>query len=76
MPPTLTPLLRRFSSFDFYEVDPGTGRVREYDPDFGSEAKQQYFERIYDLAQEICIGLEPEDDSIARRFHRGDGGAS
>ena len=39
--------------FEFFDVDPETGRVREYNEEFGHEAKRNYLERVYDLAHEI-----------------------
>jgi len=39
--------------YEFYEKDPRTGRIREFDEVFGEEARQRYFERVYDLAYEI-----------------------
>lgn len=44
--------------FDFYEVDPETGRTIEFDEAFGPKAKQNYFSRIYDLAAEIATLLK------------------
>jgi hypothetical protein len=44
--------------FNFFEMDSVTGRVREFDESFGPVAKQRFFERIYDLAQEICLVLK------------------
>ncbi len=44
--------------FDFYEIDPESGRTIEYDEAFGPKAKQSYFSRIYDLAAEIAILLK------------------
>ncbi len=39
--------------FEFFDTDPETGRVREFDEEFGHEAKRNYLERVYDLAHEI-----------------------
>lgn len=54
IPPTLAELFSRLLGFEFYELDPETGRLREYDETFGATARQRFFERIYDLAHEIC----------------------
>jgi hypothetical protein len=51
--PDLAGLFSQVLSFDFYEADPQTGRIREFHERFGAEARQYYYERIYDLAQEI-----------------------
>jgi hypothetical protein len=32
--------------------------VREFDESFGALAKQRFFERVYDLAQELCLVLK------------------
>lgn len=40
--------------FEFFERDPDSGRLREFDEAFGEEARQRYHERVYDLAHEIC----------------------
>lgn len=53
VPPGLAALLSQLLSFEFFEEDLATGRIREYDERFGAESRQRYFERIYDLAQEL-----------------------
>ena len=52
--PGMKELYETILGFDFFEQDAQTGRIREYDEAFGEQARQRYFERIYDLAQEIC----------------------
>ena len=47
--------------FEFFEVDSETGRVREYNEEFGHEAKRNYLERVYDLAHEITGILKEMD---------------
>ena len=39
--------------FEFFDIDPDSGRVREFNEEFGHEAKRNYLERVYDLAHEI-----------------------
>ena len=39
--------------FEFFDTDPDSGRVREFNEEFGHEAKRNYLERVYDLAHEI-----------------------
>jgi serine/threonine protein kinase len=51
--PDLAGLFSQVLGFEFFEADPQTGRVREFHERFGPEARQHYYERIYDLAQEI-----------------------
>ena len=52
-PPHLIDAFSRLTDFDFFESDPDTGRLHEYDEAFGEVAQQHFFERIYDLAYEI-----------------------
>jgi serine/threonine protein kinase len=46
--------MRSASEFEFYDVDPETQRVREFHERFGLSARHRYYERIYDLAHEVC----------------------
>ncbi len=54
MPGDLTNLFSRLFGFEFFEQDPATGRIREFDEAFGEALKQRYHERLYDLAHEVC----------------------
>ena len=70
IPPSLAGLFSRLLGFEFYEVDLETGKLREYDENFGAIARQRFFERIYDVAQEICgvlKTLEPASPAAAVR---------
>ena len=51
--------------FEFYEVDPDTGKFIEYNASFGAEAKHNYFSKIFDLAHEVSQLLKAmqEDES-------------
>jgi serine/threonine protein kinase len=49
----LANVFRDCFSYEFFDSDPVTGRVREFDEVFGDEARQRYYERVYDLAYEI-----------------------
>jgi hypothetical protein len=53
-PPELQPLL----GYEFFKVDPETGRVRELDEVFGPEATRDFWLRLDDLAHDICCLLE------------------
>jgi hypothetical protein len=58
---------------DFFDRDPETGRVREFEDAFGERARQRYQERIYDLAHELCSVLqnaEEQDQDGTRRGRR------
>ena len=53
-PPELMPLL----GYEFFKVDPETGRVRELDEIFGPEAQREFWLKLDDLAHDICCVLE------------------
>ncbi len=64
------PLLDIFSplfGFEFFELDAETGRVREFDENFGPVLKQRFFERVYDLAYDGCQVL-----SLLKQFRARD----
>ena len=54
MPPQLLDIFSPLFGFEFFELDPETGRVREFDETFGPVLKQRFFERVYDLAYDGC----------------------
>lgn len=53
-PPELQPLL----GYEFFKVDPETGRIRELDEIFGPEAQREFWLKLDDLAHDICCLLE------------------
>ena len=53
-PPELQPLL----GYEFFKVDPDSGRVHELDEVFGAEAQRDFWLRLDDLANDICCMLE------------------
>jgi hypothetical protein len=53
-PPELQSLL----GYEFFSVDPDTGRIHELDEIFGSEAQREFWIRLDDLAHDICCMLE------------------
>jgi hypothetical protein len=67
-PPELQALL----GYEFYKVDPNTGKVQEFNEVFGPEAVRDFWIRLDDLAHELCCILEmmegagpsPADDSV------------
>lgn len=70
IPPGLAELFSRLLGFEFYELDSETGRLREFDESLGAVMRQRFFERIYDLAHEICGVLktfEPATPATAVR---------
>lgn len=44
--------------YEFYRVDPETGRVRELDEVFGPEAQQDFWLKLDDLAHDLCATLQ------------------
>lgn len=54
LPPPLKDILSPLFGFEFFEIDAGTGRIREFDETFGPALKQRFFERVYDLAYDAC----------------------
>ncbi|MGA2420988.1 MAG: TIR domain-containing protein [Candidatus Acidiferrum sp.] len=53
-PAELQPLL----GYEFFKVDPETGRIRELDEIFGPEAQRDFWLKLDDLAHDICYLLE------------------
>jgi hypothetical protein len=58
-PPELQPLL----GYEFFKVDPESGRIHELDEVFGPEAQRDFWLRLDDLAHDICGMLEMLDAS-------------
>ena len=50
LPPTLQPLL----AYEFFRIDPDSGKVREFDELFGPESHQEFWLRLDDLAHDIA----------------------
>jgi serine/threonine protein kinase len=57
-PPALADIFAPLLGFEFFELDPQTGRIREFDETFGPVLKQRFFERVYDLAHDVCQVLK------------------
>ncbi len=53
-PPELQPLL----GYEFFQVDPQSGRVRELDEVFGTDAQREFWMKLDDLAHDIAALLE------------------
>jgi len=53
-PPELQSLL----GYEFFRIDPETGKVRELDEIFGPEAQKEFWIKLDDLAHDICNLLE------------------
>ena len=52
------PELQPFLGYEFYKIDPDTGRVREMSEIFGPEAEQEFLLKLDDLAHDLCRLLE------------------
>jgi serine/threonine protein kinase len=66
LPPALADIFSPLLGFEFFEVDPQTGRIREFDETFGPVLKQRFFERVYDLAHDVCQVLKTLHHAHAR----------
>ncbi len=53
LPPHLAGMFKLLLDYQFYEVDPMSGRLREFSEEFGEDARRSFLEKIYDLAYEI-----------------------
>jgi hypothetical protein len=53
-PPELQPLL----GYEFFQIDPQSGRVRELDEVFGTDAQRDFWMKLDDLAHDIAALLE------------------
>lgn len=61
------PELQPFLGYEFFNIDPETGRVRELDEAFGAGAKRDFWMKLDDLAYDVCALLESleQDDGPA-----------
>lgn len=62
------PELQPFLGYEFYKIDPDTGRVRELSEIFGPEAEQEFLLKLDDLAHDLCRLLEEIHDENASPF--------
>lgn len=53
VPPSLAGPFNSVLGFDFYSVDPASGRPREFSEEYGQEARRNYFEKLYDVAYDL-----------------------
>ena len=56
--PQVAKIFQQLLSYDFFDQDPETNRVREFDESYGEAAAQRYYEMIYDLAYEIADAVK------------------
>lgn len=73
-PPEIQPI----PGYEFYKMDPDTGRARELDQIFGPEAQRDYWARLDDLAHDIVELLErvEEGEDSGEIVHDSSVGAS
>jgi serine/threonine protein kinase len=73
LPGDLRALYTGLVPYEFFERDPQTGRLREFDEAFGSTALQRFHERVYDVAYDISQVLkylgDPAHTSGKRTAH-------
>jgi hypothetical protein len=66
------PELKGLLGYEFFRLDPETGRVRELDDVFGAEAQREFWIKLDDLAHEMCALLERlEGEDLGRPSNEG-----
>jgi serine/threonine protein kinase len=58
LPPGLRAMYTGLVPYEFFERDPQSGRLREFDEAFGNTALQRFHERVYDVAHDITQVLK------------------
>ncbi|MDZ4686175.1 MAG: protein kinase [Planctomycetaceae bacterium] len=58
IPPDVRSLYTGLVPYEFFERDPATGRLREFDEAFGDTAVQRFHERVYDVAYDVAQVLK------------------
>jgi TIR domain len=59
--------LKSLLGYEFFKIDPETGRPRELDEIFGAGAQREFWMKVDDVAQDVCNllrTLEPEKSEI------------
>jgi serine/threonine protein kinase len=73
LPPGLRALYTSLVPYEFFERDPLSGRLREFDEAFGHAALQRFHERVYDVAYDISQVLkylgDPAHSGAKRTAH-------
>ncbi|MCZ6679419.1 MAG: toll/interleukin-1 receptor domain-containing protein [Candidatus Poribacteria bacterium] len=59
------PELQGSLGYEFFELDPNTGRAREFNPIFGREAEMEFVQKLDDLAHDIRELLEKIENGIS-----------
>lgn len=62
------PEIQQLLGYEFFKVDPETGRARELDQIFGAEAQRDFWMKVDDVAHDICRLLQKlEREATERR---------
>ncbi len=59
------PVIQNILGYEFYTTDAATGRVKEFAQVFGQQSDMSYWEKLDDVANDICSFLESLDNSSA-----------
>jgi hypothetical protein len=62
-PNSISSVISKCPGLEFFEREPSTGKVRELHENFGEDSRQRYYERVYDLAYELCESIKKQNDS-------------
>lgn len=57
--------IKNVLGYEFFSTDPATGRVKEFGQVFGQQSELAYWEKLDDLANDICSFLETLEGSTA-----------
>lgn len=49
--------LRSMLGYEFFKIDPGTGKIRELNEIFGADAERDFWLKLDDLAHDVCTLL-------------------
>ena len=63
LPNAISSVITKCPGLEFFEREPNTGRVREFNEDLGEDSRQRYYERVYDLAYELCESIKQRPSS-------------
>jgi serine/threonine protein kinase len=70
LPPELRTLYTGLVPYEFFDRDPQSGRLREFDEAFGNVALQRFHERVYDVAYDISQVLKYLGDAAHKSGKR------
>ena len=62
-PNSISSVISSCPGLEFFEREPSTGKVREFHESFGEDSRQRYYERVYDLAYELCESIKQRSPS-------------